>query len=346
MNIPQQSVWRGTVDKRNFPALDRTIDTDVAVIGGGLTGIVTAYLLRTSGKKVTVIEADTLGNAATGLTTAFLLETIDTEASQLITLFGEEKAKQILAAHRGAISWIETTALAENIDCEFKRCPLYDYATDEKEAEEIKKDVVSGKRLGVPVEFREQSEIPFIQHGYAYTENQGKYHPFKFMFALADIACAAGVEIFEHTRITSLEENHRIILRHDKGEVRADHVLIATHYPEIDDEQPFSLFFKKAKYITYVFEVRRPKQSLPEGIYEDIKNPYHYIRVALIYRSTKKPISLPLRHIYKKFFRKETTRSLKNGRGPLLSQEMVSHISALFMRGAKLCMPPDIQEMG
>ena len=106
MNIPQQSVWRGTEGKREYPALNHSFEADVAIVGGGLTGITTAYLLRQSGKKVVVIEADTIGSVATGLTTAFLIETIDTEPSQLISFFGEEKAKQIIASHREAISWI------------------------------------------------------------------------------------------------------------------------------------------------------------------------------------------------------------------------------------------------
>lgn len=272
--MTQQSVWRDA-DGLEYPALTGPLNVDVAIVGGGLTGITAAYLLSGKGRRVAVLEKNRLGTDATGLTTAFLAETIDTEPETLISIFGEESTRAILSSHRQAIDFLEQIVRTESIDCDFSRCPLYMYAVSDKDGAMLHTQASTMRSLGTDASFRSDDGIILPNHGYVRIERQAKFHPLKYLNALAQKAVARGTAIYENTEVTGLNASASELAT-AVGPVRAKHIFLATHYPF---GKPWQLLFKKAKYISYVYEIHIPTGSLPEALYEDTGNPYHYLRI-------------------------------------------------------------------
>lgn len=279
MAISDKSSWREEAPRAKFPPLEADITVDVAIVGGGLTGITAAYLLRTSGKSVALLEGGRIGGRATGATTAFLMELLDTPASKLISRFGADTARRIAQAHRDAITHMEDTAARELIDCEFMRCPAYVYARTDGQTKELQREIAALKSVGTAASYDASAEaLGFSTKGHIRVENQAKFHPLKYLFALAEVCGKTGVHLFEQTEVAQVLEGTPNILRTKNGPtVRATHVLIATHYPL--DPQPAKLRGVKSWYTTYVLEAFLPKGLLPEGLYEDLETPYHYARI-------------------------------------------------------------------
>jgi glycine/D-amino acid oxidase-like deaminating enzyme len=277
MALPHKSTWREAQPTRDFPPLRESLNVDVAIIGGGITGITAAYLLRNSGKSVTLLERGQVGDWATGSTTGFLMELLDTYATELISRWGKKEAAIITRAHRDAITLIEETTKKEKIACEFVRCPAYLYASTEKEASQLQEEAEALQTLGTDATFTAKP-LGSMHHGRLEARNQAKFHSLKYIFALADVCAQAGVQLFENTEVTTVEDGPTVTLHTKEGQrVRARHVLMATHYPL--DPQPSKLRFKKAWYTTYVLEAKLPKGALPEALYEDLAIPYHYARI-------------------------------------------------------------------
>lgn len=267
-------MWRDAYGLE-YPALTGSLDVDVAIVGDGLTGITAAHLLSGEGRRVAVLEKSRLGAAATGLTTAFLVETIDTEPETLISIFGEEATRTVLSSHRHAIDFVEQTVRMESIDCEFSRCPVYMYAVTDEDGAMLNKQASIMRSLGTDASFQRDGDIVLPNHGYVRIERQAKFHPLKYLHALAKKAAARGAAIYENTNVTGVNASASELAT-AAGPVRAKHVFFATHYPF---GKPWQLHFKKAKYISYVYEIRIPVGSLPEALYEDTDNPYHYLRI-------------------------------------------------------------------
>jgi glycine/D-amino acid oxidase-like deaminating enzyme len=277
MEIPSKPTWKNIERPKDYPQLSGNIETEIAIIGGGLAGVITAYLLAKEGRQVVLLEKKHIGSGATEYTTAFLTHDIDTDLADLVSMFGEDKAKAVWESHASAIDLIEKIVEEEKIDCEFTRCNIYSYATDTKEVEYLKEEKDIANRLGFKVEFSTDNNLGFINQGYAVLPKQAKYHPLKFLFRLAEIAEQKGVKIFENTEAKDIKEQDgglKIIT--DKGEISAQKLVMATYRPFIN---PLQLLFKKGMYVSYVFEAELPKGKIPEGLYQDMKNPYQYFRI-------------------------------------------------------------------
>jgi glycine/D-amino acid oxidase-like deaminating enzyme len=254
--------------------------TDVAVVGGGLAGMLTAYLLAREGKKVSVFEKKKIGHGATEYTTAFLTEVIDTQFKDLITIYGYEQTKAIIASHRRAITLVETISTTEKIDCDFKRVSNFSYANTKKELHALKDEYKSMKKLNMPVRYVEsKNSHGFRNEGFIELKHQAKYDCEKFIIGLTEILKKKGVKIFEGVEITDVTAHNSGTLVHLEAKnmsIDARHVVIATYEPF---NKPLKLYFKKAFYTSYVMTAEIPKHSISEGIYEDTKDPYHYFRI-------------------------------------------------------------------
>lgn len=264
------SSWDEGIEAPAFAKLAGAHKADVAIVGGGITGILSAYLLAKEGKKVVVLEKDRLGGGATGATTAFITQIIDTDLSALAPTYGEKPARKILESHAAAIDLIEQIIKDEHIDCDFVRVPNYMVATTDSQMSDLSAEYKAGLHFGLDI-VRGQQAMPLRCGGYARLDNQAKFHPLKFLFGVASAAQKYGAQIYEHTEARSVEGT-RVIA--PEGEVSADLVIFATYEPY---GEPWGLYFKKGMYKSYVLELATPRK-LPEGIYEDLANPYHYFR--------------------------------------------------------------------
>jgi glycine/D-amino acid oxidase-like deaminating enzyme len=268
------SSWRD-VKFDSYPIQKGILEVDIAIVGGGITGITAAYFLsKNKSRRVALFEKDKLCSGATGDTTAFITQSLDTEYSKLIELFGRTKAKNMIASHQNAIDIIEKIIKENKINCEFQRCSDYIYSIDKKSAEILKQEEQAAKSLGTKIKFIRDNRLGFMNHGYLEIFNQAKFHPLKYLSALSKIASKNGAKIFEKTKVKAIEGSGPYIIKTPKGDILAHNVFVATY-------APFNkkLFFKKAFYTSYIMELELPSSDIPEGIYEDTMNPYHYFRV-------------------------------------------------------------------
>jgi len=278
MSANFESVWMKDVWGKDFPPLSHDTDTEVVIVGGGLAGILSAYTMAKAGKKVIVLEKNKIGRGVTGWTTAFITQSIDTDFTDLIKTFGKTATKEILESHREAIHLIKNIIDEYKIDCDFMECSNYVYAATKKEVKSLKEEADAAKELGLEVKFFEDgSRLGFTNYGFFEIAHQAKFHPLKFLYQLADKLSELGVEIYEETEVTNLiSDGNMVSVRTKKGVVIADKAIVATYEPF---NKPFSLYFKKGMYVSYVFELEVENLKLPEGIYEDMQSPYHYMRV-------------------------------------------------------------------
>ena len=269
-----QSTWRRDVKKPRFPQLKSSVETDIVIIGAGITGITCAYLLSKAGKKVVLLDKKSLCAGATGDTTAFLTQSVDTDLTKLIKMYGKSKTSLISESHQNAIDLIEQVIKENEIECGFKRCSNYIYSPDEESVEYLKEEEETAKSLGINIKFRKDKSLKFKNEGYLEVPDQAKFHPLKYLFSLAKISQKNGARIFEKTEVTEIKGTGPFTIITEKGSVKAKYIIVATY-------NPFNgkISFKKAFYNSYVFELQIPKNTLKEGLYEDTLNPYHYFRV-------------------------------------------------------------------
>lgn len=270
------TLWVTTAQLPTYPELTKDAKAEIAIIGAGLTGILSAYLLAKEGKKVTLLEKNTVAEGATHLTTAFLTQIIDTDMQDLIDTFGLDKAKEIVRSHGDAIDLIEEIRRTEDIECDFKRSSNFIYAYTEDEFGTLLKEFEALNQLGIKAHISGDPLPGFKNFGYIEVYNQAKFHPLKFLRGLLHVLREYDVQIYEKTEAQDIKESTMTIVTKTRKKVQAEWILATTYEPF---GQPMGLFFKKGMYTSYVLEAHIPQHMIREGIYEDTKNPYHYFRI-------------------------------------------------------------------
>jgi glycine/D-amino acid oxidase-like deaminating enzyme len=268
--------WKLEKSKK-YPALSGHVSADIVVVGGGLAGIWCAYLLSKAGKKVVVLDKGRIGHGETLNTTAFITQAIDTPLSELIEMFDMPTARAVWSSGARAIDLIETVSVEERIECEFMRMPIHLYARVSEEYKELAVEHLLAERLGFNTSLKKTADLGFPHLGVLSIEHQAKYHPMKFLLGLAEAARRHGAEIYENTEVGEVVGNTPIRVVTTGGQmVSAESVVIATYNPL---GNPKATRLKKGMYTSYCIELTIPKGEIPEGMYMDQHNPYHYVRV-------------------------------------------------------------------
>lgn len=276
MKISSQSTWKMEKPLARRPKLSGSFAADVAIIGGGMTGILNAYVLTKAGKKVALLEAERLLDGVTLYTTAFLTQVIDTDARDMISLYGLRRAREIWRSHGQAISLIENIIAVEGIECEFRRCNHSIYAVSEKEIAKLKEEQEALRKLGARTVLKRKPALTADIPAYLEIKDQAMFHPLKFLHALLERIEANGAAVFEKSRVEKIRGRKNITLVGQGFSVKAEQVITATYQPF---DNPLQVFLKKGMYRSYVFEARLTPGRFKEGTYEDLDNPYHYFRI-------------------------------------------------------------------
>jgi len=275
--ITHKSYWLDSTFDTNYPTLGKDIKVDIAIIGGGITGITTALLLKNEGFKVALIEADKIAQGTTGHTTAYVTSQHDIIYNNLINNMGFEKAKQYAAANEGAIDFIESMVNKYNIDCDFCRLPAYIYTTDENSIETIKAEVKAAKSLGIKAKFVEKLALPFSVKGAVCFENQAQFHPRKYLLKIAENICENDCQIYEHTRAVDIEHDNLYTVVTDTGfKVITSKVIIASHFPFYDG---LGLYFAKLRPQRSYVITAKIKDDMPKGTFVDTGEEGWYFRM-------------------------------------------------------------------
>ncbi len=235
-----KTTWSGYIEK-TFPKLNKDIECDVLVVGGGICGILCAYHLKQSGKKVILLEADRICSKKTLKTTATITAIEDLMYYELINDDGVEKAKLYLEANLFALS--EYKKLASLIDFDFEECNSYKYS--KKSDGEIELEVAAIKTLGYACNLKEQLDFPIKIAKALEFENQGQMNPTKLMNSLIN-----DLEIFEDSRVIKIKGKKAYT---EDNSVTFNDVVVCTGFPFLKLKGLF--FMKMHQEKSHVIEV-------------------------------------------------------------------------------------------
>jgi glycine/D-amino acid oxidase-like deaminating enzyme/nitrite reductase/ring-hydroxylating ferredoxin subunit len=275
-NLPGRpiSLWLATTPDTNYSQLPENLTVDVAVLGGGITGIATAYFLKQAGASVAVIEAGRIVKSVTGNTTAKITSLHSLIYDHLISQFGEEQARLYANAQESGKEKIASLVNELNIDCDFRRTSAYTYTLLDEEVRQIEDEVKAAAKLGLPVSFVQSTELPFAVKGAVRFDNQAQFHPRKYLLALAERITGGGSYIFEETRAFDIEEVEPCTVKTSRGVVRAKAVVLATHFPYQDPNIYFAAMHPMRSYVLGC----RLNGSVPQGMYVSTGTPHNSIR--------------------------------------------------------------------
>lgn len=274
MDPQTTSLWLATTEAPRFESLRDDAHVDVAIIGGGITGLTAAILLKERGKRVAVIEKDRIAAGETGYTTAHITEAIDARYYDVARAFSKEASRLVADASRASIEQIAALIDRFRIRCRFRRLPGYLYTEKRNSVAELKKEAVAAAEAGVAARFVEEIPLPFPTRGGVIFENQAQFHPREYLIALAKHIPGDGSFIFDETHATRIEEGEPCVIESKAGRITADRVFQATNVPIVGFT---ALHVKDAAYRTYAlgYEV---EGSHPDGLFWDTAEPYHYTR--------------------------------------------------------------------
>jgi glycine/D-amino acid oxidase-like deaminating enzyme/nitrite reductase/ring-hydroxylating ferredoxin subunit len=268
------SLWLATTPETNFATLPGDLTVDVAVLGGGIAGIATAYQLKQAGSTVAVIEAGRIVESVTGNTTAKITSLHQLIYDHLISQFGEERARLFAEAQEAAKERIAAIVAEHRIDCDFRRTAAYTYALEEKMTEQIKREVEAATKLGLPASYVDATPLPFPVSAAVKLDNQAQFHPRKYLLALTGKIPGDGSYVFEGTRASQIEDGDPCTVQTSRGTIRAKAVVVATHFPYQDPNIYFAAMSPKRSYVLGC----RLNGPAPEGMYISADEPHHSIR--------------------------------------------------------------------
>lgn len=278
--MKKESLWLKTSSMPKFPKLAGEIEVDVLIVGGGITGISTAYLLKRAGCRVAIVDQADIGGGETGHTTAHLTFVTDARLSELAKNIGKPRAQAFWSAGLGAMRQIQQTAEDLRIDCELRQVPGYLFAAPDKdttkEREDLEADALLAGELGFDADFL--PEDPVFRRPAIRFPNQSKFHPLKYLQALVQEIPGEGSHIFCQTSGSDIDgDKHE--LRTDRGVIHYDAIVAATHVPIQGERGTLgaALFQTKlAAYSTYAIEAGI--DDIPESLFWDTNDPYLYFR--------------------------------------------------------------------
>jgi glycine/D-amino acid oxidase-like deaminating enzyme/nitrite reductase/ring-hydroxylating ferredoxin subunit len=215
------------------PSADLTVD--VAVVGGGIAGLSTAWELVRQGREVAVLEADRLAAGVTGHTTAKLTALHTMVYDHLRRTRGPEGARLYARSQTEAIRHAGEIVAELGIDCDWEQASAFTYAEEPRHLRQLRAEAEAAREAGLPATLVTETELPFQVAGAVRVTDQVQFHPRKYLLALAEDLRRRGGAVYEGTRVTGLTEGEPCVLSTDAGAtVRADEVVVATHYPVFD----------------------------------------------------------------------------------------------------------------
>ncbi len=270
------SVWSETTHAPPYPALAGNVTVDVAIVGGGITGITAALLLQREGRRVAVVEARRIGKGETDKSTAHLTEALDVRYHTLISRFGFEGARLIAAGQREAIDRIALFADELSTPCDFRRLPGFLFAETSADVDELAAEEAAVRKLGLQAATTAEVPLPFPIARALRFDNQATMQPRGYLQGLAEMFAHAGGRIFEETQVVDVDEGEPCRVITERGVVMAREVIVAAHVPV---SNRVLLHTKLAAYRTYALGVALTDGAeLPAGLFWDLAEPYHYIR--------------------------------------------------------------------
>lgn len=247
-DMKPESHWSREVSIPSRRSMKGDKETETAVIGAGMAGLLTAYFLKKQGRKVIVLEADRIAGGQTKNTTAKITSQHGLIYSSLMKKIGKDRAKLYAMANQEAVRLYEKLVTEQEIECDFRKLSSVLYSC--READCLKREAEAAESLGLKASFTEKTELPFRVEGAVSFEDQAQFEPLAFVKNISQ-----ELEIYESTRALSVRGN---IIETDHGNVTADHIVFATHYPFIN--VPGFYFLRQHQERSYVLALSGAEQ--------------------------------------------------------------------------------------
>jgi glycine/D-amino acid oxidase-like deaminating enzyme/nitrite reductase/ring-hydroxylating ferredoxin subunit len=279
-----KSLWMRTDVAPDAPTLKGEQRCDTAIVGSGIAGLSAAHELSKAGHSVIVVDRGPIAGGMTSRTTAHLTSLCDDGNSSLVKLRGEEIARIFHESQAAAIDSIEANVKAYGIECEFRRLDGYLFPAMGMDAAEARKtvdeDYKTARQLGMEVEKAKGVPLSgFEDSPTLIYRQQATFHPLKYLRGLVGEIGRRGGQLFANSAVTEIEEIDGEVRITAEGGARiiAKQAIIATNGPIYDR---FELHTKMAPYRTYAMAFTLPRGSLPDALYWDMADPYHYVRLS------------------------------------------------------------------
>lgn len=284
MEYPRHSYWHDTAENIKNPQVKNASlnvdlnnkEFDILIIGAGITGLTTAYLLKDLGLNIGIIEATSAGYGVTGFTTAKITIQHDLFYDNLINNFSFEEAKQYLKANEEGVKLIKKIIVENNIQCDYKDQDAYVYAYSIDEVDDLKKELKAYEKLGINGFYTDTVPLPNKAYGAIGVKNQGQFNPLKYLYSLYNILSTTNIVIYENVRALDINpHDDHVDVKTEKGTIHAGKVIAASHYPF---DNSFGLYFLRLyQEKSYVIAARTKEQPFG-GMYINIKDPIYSMR--------------------------------------------------------------------
>jgi glycine/D-amino acid oxidase-like deaminating enzyme/nitrite reductase/ring-hydroxylating ferredoxin subunit len=274
-----KSLWMDVEVAPEARPLEGDLWCDVAIIGSGIAGVSTAYELAARGQQVIVVDRGRIAGGITARTSAHLAPLCDDLTSAMIKLRGEEISRAFYESQAAAVDRIEEIQARENIDCDFRRLDGYLFQAFNTDSQVIDEELDAVRKVGAPV--HRLVGVPLAaceqQHALRYPR-QATFHPLKYLKGLAAIVEAKGGTFHPSTIVGQIVERDdgSVVVITDRGAITAKAAVVATNSPIVDT---FALHTKMAPYRTYAMALSIPRGAIPDALYWDTLDPYHYVRL-------------------------------------------------------------------
>lgn len=254
-----ESIWQKTSQPVSKPTLTDDISTEIAVIGGGLSGILTAHYLAEAGREVVVLEADRVGSGQTGHTTAKITAQHGLCYAQLLERYGEETARAYAAANLQVVTMYRKLVDSLSIPCDFEEAPSVLYTC--QGAGRLAAEAEAYRVLGLDGGLTTETGLPFPVTGALRLNGQARFHPLKFLYRIA-----APLRIYEHTRVLTVQDG---TLTTDRGAVHAEKVVFACHFPFVNHPGYYFMRMHQERSYCIALQGVQPLAETYLGIDED-----------------------------------------------------------------------------
>lgn len=276
--MTSKSLWMSIAVAPQAVPLQGDEQCDVAVIGGGIAGLSTAYELSQLGRSVVVVDRGPIAGGMTARSSAHLAPLCDDLMSEMQKIKGADLARLFYQSQAAAVDRIEEIQKAEGIECDFRRLDGYLFLGDDMPADVIDQEFDAVRSVGAPVE--RLTGVPLVgcekRQALRYS-GQATFHPLKYLAGVVEACAKHGVRFFADTPVDEVvAENGTVTVKTARGNIRAGHAVVATNSPIVDR---VALHSKMSPYRTYVIGFAIAKDALPDALYWDTEEPYHYVRL-------------------------------------------------------------------
>ncbi|SDD51136.1 Glycine/D-amino acid oxidase [Terribacillus halophilus] len=271
-----KSYWREKTDIPEFDSLRYDTESDIVIIGGGITGIVTGYMLAKKGRQVTILEADSLYSGTTGYTTAKLTAQHGLIYDEYIQHFNMDTAKTHYEACMDAISFVKETTSAHDIDCNLTKQDAYIYTKEKQNVKKLETEYKAYQKLGIQGELSDTIPLPYEVKKALIMKEQYQYHPLKFLNGLLQVFLENGGKVYTETPVDTIEEGENPIVVTKSGlKVTCKKVVVASHFPFYDGQGfYFARLYQDRSYVV----AAKPKNTYPGGMYINADTPTRSVR--------------------------------------------------------------------